>query len=83
MPPFAFDAANNRFAVPETDTVSVVELTSRATRLPDDLHLATVAGHRTQSDADARACHIRRSARPLSSDRAALDHTDLGDPRHP
>jgi hypothetical protein len=28
VPPFALDAANNRFAVADNDTVSVVELTS-------------------------------------------------------
>src|SRR5258707_7664662 len=54
VPPFALDAANNRLAVADNNTVSVVELTSTSDTPADDLHLATAVGHRRSQDAVRR-----------------------------
>src|SRR5258708_26097460 len=54
VPPFALDAANNRLAVADNNTVSVVELTSTSDTPADDLHLATAVGHRRSQDAGRR-----------------------------
>src|SRR5258708_18532583 len=54
VPPFALDAANNRLAVADNNTVSVVELTSTSDTPADDLHLATAVGHRRSQDASRR-----------------------------
>src|SRR5260221_9694517 len=54
VPPFALDAANNRLAVADNNTVSVVELTSTSDTPADDLHLATAVGHRRSQEAVRR-----------------------------
>src|SRR5258708_35703060 len=54
VPPFALDGANNRLAVADNNTVSVVELTSTSDTPADDLHLATAVGHRRAQEAVKR-----------------------------
>src|SRR5258708_13014881 len=74
VPPFALDAANNRLAVADNNTVSVVELTSTSDTPADDLHLATAVGHRRSQDA------VRRGHRGVPHPFVRHRHRTCGPP---
>src|SRR5260370_2467513 len=74
VPPFALDAANNRLAVADNNTVSVVELTSTSDTPADDLHLATAVGHRRSQDA------VRRGHRGVPHPFVRHGHRTCGAP---
>src|SRR5260370_18391919 len=85
VPPFALDGANNRLAVADNNTVSVVELTSTSDTPADDLHLATAVGHRRSQDASIRGPprppHPFRSHAPRTCGLHLIKHAEPPAPR--